>query len=108
MAVRAADDPMVTRWRKALLLGTLREDVLHLPLVGPTEYPSFSHFYKPGLPGGAIPFLWPGPRSCAERLYARAERAWRAGQTAKAFVALGRILHLLADMCIPSHVHRVP
>ena len=107
MAVEAADDERVRRYRKALLLGTLREDVLYVPLFGVTEYPSFSHFYRPGLPGGFIPFLWPGPRSSADRKWRQAARAMREGRTAEAFVHLGRLLHVLTDMCIPSHANRV-
>ncbi|MEO7094535.1 MAG: hypothetical protein ABI175_14865 [Polyangiales bacterium] len=107
MAVDAVDDERVRRYRKALLLGTLREDVLYVPLFGVTEYPSFSHFYRPGLPGGFIPFLWPGPRSSADRQWKLATRARRAGNDAAAFVHLGRMLHVLTDMCIPSHANRV-
>ena len=108
LAVREVADPLSSRYRRALLLGSLREDVLFLPLVGRvTEYPSFSHFYAPGLPGGFLPFVWPGPRRAADRLYARALREARAGRRAAAFVLLGRVLHLIADMSIPSHTHRV-
>jgi hypothetical protein len=107
MAVRAVDDEQVHRYHKALLLGTLREDVLYVPAFGVTEYPSFSHFYRPGLPGGFIPFLWPGPRSSADRQWKLATRAMRSGKRAEAFVHLGRMLHVLTDMCIPSHANRV-
>jgi hypothetical protein len=106
-AVTAFGAPLALRYRKALILGALREDVLYLPMLGrTTEYPSFSHFYRPGVPGGFLPFLWPGPRSSADRLYRRALAAHREGRTAGAFVLLGRIVHLLADMSIPTHVHR--
>ncbi len=107
MAVRAVEDARVHRYRKAMLLGTLREDVLWVPLYGVTEYPSFSHFYRPGLPGGYVPFLWPGPRSSADRQWKLATRAMRNGATAEAFVHLGRLFHVLTDMCIPSHANRV-
>ena len=107
MAVDLVEDERVRRYRKALLLGTLREDVLYVPLFGVTEYPSFSHFYRPGLPGGFIPFVWPGPRSSADRKWTLASRAMRSGKTAEAFVHLGRMLHVLTDMCIPSHANRV-
>ena len=106
-AVTAFGAPLAERYRKALILGALREDVLYLPLLRRvTEYPSFSHFYRPGLPGGFVPLLWPGPRSSADRLYRRALAAHAAGKTAAAFVLLGRIVHLLADMAIPSHTAR--
>ena len=107
MAVDAVDDDRVRRYRKALLLGSLREDVLYVPALGVTEYPSFSHFYRPGLPGGFIPFVWPGPRWSADRKWRQATRAMREGKTAEAFVHLGRLLHVLTDMCIPSHANRV-
>jgi hypothetical protein len=106
-AVTASGAPLARRYRKAVILGALREDVLYVPgIARTTEYPSFSHFYRPGVPGGFLPFLWPGPRSSADRLYRRALRARHEGRTAAAFVLLGRIMHLLADMSIPSHVHR--
>jgi hypothetical protein len=116
LAVEAAASAPATRFRTALILGCLREDVLFLPfpfslplsLHGRvTEYPSFSHFYRPGLPGGYLPLLWPGPRRCADRLYARALGARREGRLAEAFVLLGRTMHLLADMSIPTHTHRM-
>ncbi len=106
-AARAVDHPLVSRYEKALILGSLREDVLYVPGLGAvTEYPSYSHFYEPGLPGGYYPLLWPGPRSCADRLLAKAEGDASAGRLAAAFVRVGRILHLVTDMCIPSHAHR--
>ncbi len=106
-AVTAFGAPLAERYRKTVILGALREDVLYLPLLRRvTEYPSFSHFYRPGLPGGFLPFLWPGPRSSADRLYRRALAAHAAGKTAASFVLLGRIVHLIADMAIPSHTAR--
>ncbi|MEO7328511.1 MAG: hypothetical protein ABI193_08035 [Minicystis sp.] len=108
-AVEAFGAPLARRYRKTVILGALREDVLYLPIVKRvTEYPSFSHFYRPGLPGGFIPFLWPGPRSSADKLYRRALAAHAEGKTAAAFVLLGRIVHLIADMAIPSHAARAP
>jgi hypothetical protein len=107
MAVRERADPLTARYKKALILGTLREDVLYVPIVkAVTEYPSYSHFYKPGIPGGYYPLVWPGPRMCADRLYVKAIADVEAGRVASAFVRLGRIIHLLTDMCIPSHAHR--
>lgn len=108
LAARSAGCPVALRRRKALILGSLREDVLLLPWGRVTEYPSFSHFYHPALPGGFLPFLWPGPRSSAGRLHRRARALAARGDEAGAYVLLGRIMHLLADMGIPSHAHRVP
>ncbi|MDB4996790.1 MAG: hypothetical protein JWM74_4222 [Myxococcaceae bacterium] len=108
MSVRASGDEAAAHWEKALVLGSLREDILFVPLLHRlTEYPSFSHFYRPGLPGGYLPLLWPGPRSAVDRLYARALREHRAGRQASAYVSLGRILHIVTDVCIPSHANRV-
>ena len=108
MSVRASGDEQAARWEKALVLGSLREDVLFVPLLRRlTEYPSFSHFYRPGIPGGYVPLLWPGPRWSVNRLYARALREHRAGRHASAYVSLGRILHIVTDVCIPSHANRV-
>jgi hypothetical protein len=107
LALRTFEDERVTRYRDPLLLGSLREDVWHVPVVDVIfEHWSFSHFYKPPLPGGFIPLLWPGPRFKAERFYRRALAAHAAGRTAGGFVQLGRVAHLLTDMCCPVHVHR--
>jgi hypothetical protein len=107
MAVRALDHPMTTRYRPALVLGALREDVWRVPLLGAVlERPSITHFYRPGLPGGLVPFVTPGPRWRADRLFARAVEAHRAGRPAAAFVGLGRAAHLVVDMACPAHAQR--
>ena len=60
MAIRALDHPLTTRYRPALVLGALREDVWYVPLIGAVlERPSLTHFYRPGLPGGMVPFRSP-------------------------------------------------
>jgi hypothetical protein len=91
--------------RDALILGSLREDVLWLGFL--TEYPSFRHFGGRGLPGGYVPLLWPGPRRTVETCYRRALGHVHRGRMAAAYVTLGRALHVLTDVCIPTHVHRV-
>jgi hypothetical protein len=106
-AARRSGDPLVMRYRQALVLGSLREDVLFIPGFGPTEYPSFRHFGGRGLPGGYLPLVWPGPKRTADTCYRRALGFAAKGKTAEAFVSLGRILHILTDACIPSHAHRV-
>ncbi len=107
MAVRALDHPLTTRYRPALVLGALREDVWYVPLIGAVlEQPSLTHFYRPGLPGGMVPFLTPGPRWRADRLFARAVEHYREGRPAAAFVQLGRTAHLLTDMACPVHAQR--
>src|SRR4030095_7655122 len=56
MAIRALGHPLVTRYRPALVLGALREDVWYVPLFGAVlDRPSLTHFYRPGLPGGLGP-----------------------------------------------------
>ncbi|HXK18334.1 MAG TPA: hypothetical protein VNG33_11055 [Polyangiaceae bacterium] len=105
-AVKSAESPLARAYRASLILGSLREDVIALPLLGFTEYPSFSHFGGVGLPGGYLPLLWPGPRSSVARLYRRALVAARRGRVAAAFVALGRAAHVLSDVSIPSHAQR--
>lgn len=107
MAARAMRDPSIERWKDAIVLGALREDVMHLPVADRVvEHLSFSHFYRPGLPGGLLPFLWPGPRLKADLFFERAVERSRAGDHAAAFVLLGRVSHLLTDMCCPVHAHR--
>ena len=108
MATRELNDPVINRYEKAIILGSFREDVWYIPgLKGVIEHLSLSHFYGSGLPGGFFPFLWPGARSKANRFFAKAVRNYRAGDTASAFVQLGRAAHLLSDMACPVHVHRV-
>lgn len=108
-AVEAVSHPVLQRYRKAIVLGSLREDVVYIPIVGTVfEHWSLSHFYKPPLPGGFIPLLWPGARRKATRYFRAAVRKHRAGNTAAGFVTLGRVAHLLSDMACPVHVHRRP
>ena len=107
LAARKLADPVVTRDKKPLSLGSLREDVWYIPGARfILEHLSFSHFYHPGLPGGFLPVVWPGPRIKADMFYDRALAAQREGRTAAAFVQLGRIAHLITDMCCPVHAHR--
>jgi hypothetical protein len=102
---RAVDRvPAVARYRKAIVLGALREDVAYVPgLPRPIEHWSPSHFWEPGHAGGFVPW-WPGARWAADRKLARAVRR---GATAAGFVELGRAAHLVVDMACPVHVHRV-
>lgn len=107
LALRKVDDPVAQRYRKAFILGSLREDVVYFPIVGRVwEHLSPSHFYEPGLPGGFVPFLWPGPRLKADLIFERGVRFFREGRRAAGFVQLGRVAHLLADMSCPVHAHR--
>lgn len=107
LAMRKLADPLVEAYKKPLVLGSLREDVWYIPGARfILEHLSFSHFYRPGLPGGIFPFVWPGPRSKADLFYGRALDFQRAGKTAAAFVQLGRVAHLLTDMACPVHAHR--
>lgn len=108
MGIRALGHPLIDAHRDALILGSLREDVAYVPVAGIVwEHLSFSHFYREGIPGGIVPFLWPGPRFCADRLFSRALSMHRAGNELGAFVQLGRILHYVTDMCCPVHAHGV-
>jgi hypothetical protein len=108
LALQKLADPFVIRYKDPFVLGSLREDVWHIPIADTIfEHWSFSHFYKPPLPGGFIPIVWPGPRFKAEKFYRRALSEWRRGRTAAGFVQLGRVAHLLTDMCCPVHVHRL-
>jgi hypothetical protein len=108
LAVSAVNDPAVSRHRAALVLGTLREDVRYLPPLGVLyEHLSLSHFSGRALPGGFIPFLTLSPFARGNRLYAAALREKRERRMAAAFVQLGRVAHLVADMACPVHAHRV-
>lgn len=105
-AARRSGVDAAMRYRDALVLGSLREDVIALGAHF-TEYPSFRHFGGRGLPGGYLPFVWPGPRRTVDQCYRRALARAREGSLAAAFVALGRATHVITDACIPTHVHRV-
>ncbi len=109
MGASAVDHPLVAKYRTALTLGSLREDVWYLPGIRVIyEHLSDSHFGGSGwMPGGVIPFLWPGASARASRYFRRALRAYRRGDPAAAFVQLGKSAHLLADMACPAHVRRV-
>jgi hypothetical protein len=96
MAVRELNHPLLTRYRKALILGALREDVWYIAIPGVTwEHLSITHFYKTGA-GRAV-----------ERQFYKAVREYRAGRIASAFVQLGRGNHVLADMLCPVHAQRI-
>ena len=106
--IEVLDRPGLARWRPAITLGALREDVWYLPGVGrAVEAPSVSHFFRAGA-GGFVPLVTPGARGQTRRLFARAVRLHRAGEVAAGYVELGRCAHLLADMACPVHVHRYP
>jgi hypothetical protein len=107
LATRKVASPLVDRYKSALVLGSLREDVWWVPgLRVVFEHLSFSHFYEPPLPGGYLPIVWPGPRMKGELFFRRAVREHRRGNVAGGFVQLGRVIHLVTDMCCPVHVHR--
>lgn len=106
-AVRLCDDPQLTAYRSAIILGSLREDVSYVPILGRVlEHWSLSHFYGPPWPGGFVPLLTPGARLAATYYFRKAVRAYRAGRVAAGYVLLGRVTHLLSDMACPVHVHR--
>jgi hypothetical protein len=101
------ESPEVQRYRRAITLGALREDVTYIPgTPKPFEHLSFSHFWGPSRRGGFVPF-WPSARRAADRWFERAVAKRRSGDLAGGFVTLGRAAHLLADMACPVHVHRV-
>lgn len=107
LALRELHHPLVDAYRAPLVMGSLREDVWYVPLARVVfEHLSFSHFYQPGKPGGLVPYLWPGPRLKANKFYRRAVESFRRGERAGGFVQLGRVVHLLTDMCCPVHAHR--
>jgi hypothetical protein len=107
LAARKVGHPTIERYKSALVLGSLREDVWWIPgLRVVFEHLSFSHFYEPPVPGGFLPLVWPGPRLKGEMFFRRAVREHRAKRAAAGFVQLGRVVHLVTDMCCPVHAHR--
>lgn len=108
MAVAHLDDPVVRRHERALVLGALREDSGVMPVLGIVyPYLSFTHFYRPGLPGGLLPFVTAGPRLRIDGFFRRAVDLRAQGAEVAAFFELGRGMHLLADMACPVHAQRV-
>ena len=107
-ALAALDRPLLQRHRDALVLGAFREDVCFVPGVEIVfQSPSLTHFRRRELPGGFIPFVWPGAAQRAERFFGRALREFAAGRAASAFVQLGRAAHPLIDMSCPVHAQGV-
>ncbi|MFL6245796.1 MAG: hypothetical protein ACJ74H_07205 [Thermoanaerobaculia bacterium] len=97
--------PELDRYATPLLLGAMRVDVACIPFANRVyEHMSLNHFYRRGLPGGFVPFVTRSTRGSAERWFAEAVRL---GRTTAAFVKLGGVSHLIADMSCPVHVHRV-
>ncbi len=103
-ALGEVGDPTLFRYRDALVLGSLREDMWYVaPLRRASLSTALSHFYGPPWPGGLIPFLTPGTPGRVERLF---RRSLRQARPAEAMTLLGRATHLLIDMACPVHVHR--
>jgi hypothetical protein len=109
MALAGMDrSPLFQRHRDALVLGAFREDVWFVPGVEfVLQSASLTHFRRGGLPGGFIPYLWPGAAQRAGRFLERAVREFAAGRDASAFVQLGRAAHPLIDMACPVHAQGV-
>jgi hypothetical protein len=108
IALESMSDARLDRYAPPLLLGAMRVDVACIPFVNRVyEHMSLNHFYRRGLPGGFIPFLTRGTRASARRWFAGALDEQRRGRTTAAFVKLGGVSHLIADMSCPVHVHRV-
>ena len=108
LALQKINSPVFNKYRKGLFLGAFRENVYYLPGIRTVSLnPSISHFYHPHLPGGIIPFLWPGPRWMGNYHFKRAVHEFRSNRVAAAFVQLGRVSHLLTDMACPVHAQSV-
>ncbi|MCI0412078.1 hypothetical protein L0222_04655 [bacterium] len=108
LALQKINSPVLNKYRKGLILGAFRENVYYLPGIRMVSLnPSISHFYHPNLPGGIIPFLWPGPRWMGNYHFQRAIQELRSNRVSAAFVQLGRVSHLLTDMACPVHAQSV-
>lgn len=108
MAAAQLENPLIDRYRQAILIGAIREDYWYLSAIGAVvESLSLEHFHGPGLPGGFFPLITPSARGTATRLYRKALREAAAGRVTSSFVQLGRCAHLLIDMACPVHVLRV-
>lgn len=108
MALEKLGQPLLRGQREALILGAFREDVC--ALLGSRwvfQSPSLTHFYRRRVPGGFVPFVWPGPVQRTEQFFRRAVGAARRGRLAYACVQLGRAAHPLIDMSCPVHAQSV-
>ena len=107
MALESLAEPRLHAHRDTLVLGAFREDVCFsaFGLVSPS--PSLTHFTRPGLPGGFIPFVCPGAAQRSRKFYDRALREAARGRETAAFLQLGRAIHPLGDMACPVHAQGV-
>jgi hypothetical protein len=91
--------------REALMWGILREDVVVLPFGVVLEHLSLTH--QTGvLPGGFVPLLVPSPHMVVRWRLQQAQRQRARGEEVRAWVTLGRALHLVADLACPAHTSR--
>ncbi|GEM_PF-1448354 len=94
---------MIARlWKN--LTGSIEDDAINRPYM--------AHFYDPtrdaddmglNVANGEIKF-----QSALDRLkdyWSFAANLYLVGKKAKAFTALGHMVHLISDMCVPAHVH---
>jgi len=108
LAIQDVRNPFFDRYRDALILGSFREDVCYIRgLEMVVQSPSLTHFYRKGLAGGFVPFLWPGARYRTQCFTEKAIAEYRAGRFGSAFVQLGRASHPLMDMSCPVHAQAV-
>jgi hypothetical protein len=108
MALEQLDEPVLRRHRDAIVMGAFREDVCYLGGVQLVfQSASLTHFERPGMPGGFIPFVWPGAARRSRKFYDRALRERQQGRPVSAFVQLGRAAHPLIDMACPVHAQGV-
>jgi hypothetical protein len=91
--------------RDALMWGILREDVVILPFGVVLEHLSLTH-QTGAAPGGFVPFLVPSPHQLVRWRWQQARRQRARGEEARAWVTLGRALHLIADLACPAHTSR--
>lgn len=109
LALEKIDEPEFNRYRDALILGAIREDVLYFSSRKKIwEHWSFSHFSGPLLGGGFLPLIYPGAPGRAQKYFDQALAHAGRREQASAFIELGKASHLLIDMACPVHAHRVP
>jgi hypothetical protein len=107
MGVDAIAHPLFARHYDELLLGNMREDVYKFPFVRRFMLgKGLTHYYRPGRPGGAFPFV-PGAPARSDWLFEGAVRRFADGHPRDAFFTLGRVAHLLSEMVAPVHAQVV-
>jgi zinc dependent phospholipase C len=109
MAVKKVNHPLFNSYQDAIILGSIREDILFVPGLNKIfEHVSLSHFTGKYLRGGFIPLVYPGASFKTKYFFKKSLNRYRQNKKALSMVLLGRASHLIIDMACPVHATRTP